>query len=122
MKKILSLVIIMLFLLVPCCPAAAAIPAAAEIPAFRYPNVTDVINDIQPDEVNLDAAENATLPGGGTIDDLMDKTLLEGEPSATLNPGRAPVITASPARRARCSTLASVHRALQDDSLEVPFC
>jgi hypothetical protein len=41
------------------------------------PKITDVIDDIQPDEVNLDAANNATLPGGGTLDDLIDKSLLE---------------------------------------------
>ena len=84
MKKILSLVIIMLFLLVPVLSGCGGNPGSGgNTSPSVAPNVTDVINDIQPDEVNLDAAENATLPGGGTIDDLMDKTLLEGEPSAT---------------------------------------
>ena len=41
------------------------------------PNIKDIINDIQPDEVDLNAAMNATLPGGGTVDDLIDKSLLE---------------------------------------------
>ena len=84
MKKILSLVIIMLFLLAPVLSGCGGNPTGQEnaVPSTT-PNVTDVINDIQPDEVNLDAAENVTLPGGGTIDDLMDKSLLEGEPSAT---------------------------------------
>jgi hypothetical protein len=49
------------------------------------PKITDVIDDIQPDEVNLDAAMNATLPGGGTLDDLIDKSLLEG-PGETTTP------------------------------------
>jgi hypothetical protein len=41
------------------------------------PNIKDIINDIQLDEVDLNAAMNATLPGGGTVDDLIDKSLLE---------------------------------------------
>jgi hypothetical protein len=71
-KKLLPLIYIMIFVLVAvltgCGPDKTPTPS---------PKVTDVIGDIQPDEVDLDAAMNATLPGGGTIDDLMDKELLD---------------------------------------------
>jgi hypothetical protein len=81
-KKILSLATILLFLLAPVVSGCGPDSNENTTPS-PSPKVTDVIGDIQPDEVDLDAAMNATLPGGGTLDELIDKSLLEGEPGET---------------------------------------
>jgi hypothetical protein len=82
-KKILTLMIGLLVVLVPLFSGCGPDSNKDNTPT-PTPNITDVINDIQPDEINLDAAMNATLPGGGTLDDLIDKSLLET--SETPNP------------------------------------